>query len=148
LQNSPAEVFLDHAKLEKEKERLCWQGAKSFDRESHPARKTSFKGLGKITMNLRVLLAFLLLAMLTTEVHSWWGRRRRSTRPPPRPSTGGRRERNDRRYGGPTPRGEYLIGNRYTNPRYNIDWYNLYPKKEDNSGYYGYTQRTKLQASF
>ena len=53
------------------------------------------------------------------------------------------RERNDRRYGGPTPRGEYLIGNRYTNPRYNIDWYNLYPKKEDSSGYYGYTQPTR-----
>ena len=53
------------------------------------------------------------------------------------------RERNDRRYGGPTPRGEYLIGNRYTNSRYNIDWYNLYPKKEDSSGYYGYTQRTR-----
>ena len=48
MQNSPAEVFLDHAKLEKEKERLCWQGAKSFDREGHPARKTSFKGLGKV----------------------------------------------------------------------------------------------------
>ena len=48
MQNSPAEVFLDHAKLEKEKERLCWQGAKSFDREGHPARKTSFKGLDKV----------------------------------------------------------------------------------------------------
>ena len=48
MQNSPAEVFLDHAKLEKEKERLCWQGAKSFDREGHPARKMSFKGLGKV----------------------------------------------------------------------------------------------------
>jgi len=53
------------------------------------------------------------------------------------------RERRDDRYGGPTPRGEYLIGKRYTNPQYNIDWYNLYPKKEDNSGYYGYTQRTR-----
>ena len=52
-------------------------------------------------------------------------------------------ERRDDRFGGPTPRGEYLIGKRYTNPTYNIDWYNLYPKKEDNSGYYGYTQRTR-----
>lgn len=52
-------------------------------------------------------------------------------------------EPRDDRYGGPTPLGEYLIGKKYTNPQYNIDWYNLYPKKEDNSGYYGYTQPTR-----
>lgn len=51
-------------------------------------------------------------------------------------------ETRDDRYGGPTPRGEYLIGERYTHSM-GIDWYNLYPKKEDNSGYYGYTQRTQ-----
>ena len=49
----------------------------------------------------------------------------------------------DTKYGGPTPLGEYLIGKRYTNPSYGIDWYNLYPKKEDNSGYYRYTQPTQ-----
>ena len=41
---------------------------------------------------------------------------------------------------GPTPRGEYLIGKHRLNK--GIDWYNLYPKKEDNSGYYGYWDYT------
>ena len=53
------------------------------------------------------------------------------------------KEARDDKQGGPTPLGEYLIGNRYKHRRHNIDWYNLYPKKEDNSGYYGYTQPTK-----
>ncbi|XP_074633548.1 uncharacterized protein LOC141892246 [Acropora palmata] len=48
---------------------------------------------------------------------------------------------------GPTPRGEYLIGRRYIHWRYNIEWYNLFPKKEDNSGYYSYTQSTKTGRS-
>ncbi|XP_068698314.1 uncharacterized protein [Montipora foliosa] len=132
-------------------------------------------------MNLKVFLAFLLLAMLVSPVSSWLfgGRRRRrqsSTGGGSSPAGGPRRNRNavvctsyrnrntltcrkgrdsatcrtqapretrDDRFGGPTPRGEYLIGKRYTNPQYRIDWYNLYPKKEDNSGYYGYTQRTR-----
>ena len=58
-----------------------------------------------------------------------------TTQPPSEPR--------DDKYGGPTPRGEYLIGKRYTHPSHRIDWYNLYPKKEDNSGYYGYTQPTQ-----
>ena len=52
-------------------------------------------------------------------------------------------ETRDDQFGGPTPRGEYLIGKRYTHPQKEIDWYNLYPKKEDNSGYYDYRQRTQ-----
>lgn len=56
------------------------------------------------------------------------------------------RETRDDRFGGPTPRGEYLIGRRYRHPK-GIDWYNLYPKKEDNSGYYSYSQRTKTGRS-
>lgn len=44
---------------------------------------------------------------------------------------------------GPTPLGEYLIGKKYTHPTHRIDWYRLYPKKEDNSGYYSYTQPTQ-----
>ena len=52
-------------------------------------------------------------------------------------------ETRDDQYGGPTPRGEFLIGKRYTHRSYSIDWYNLYPKKEDSSGYYRYTQRTQ-----
>lgn len=53
----------------------------------------------------------------------------------------------DTSYGGPTPLGEYLIGKRRTNPTYNIDWYRLYPKKEDGSGYYGYYKPTKTGRS-
>ncbi|XP_032227125.1 uncharacterized protein LOC116610374 isoform X2 [Nematostella vectensis] len=42
---------------------------------------------------------------------------------------------------GPTPYGEYLIGTQSTSTNYaGLDWYNLYPKKEDNSGYYPYHQ--------
>lgn len=52
-------------------------------------------------------------------------------------------ERRDDRFGGPTPLGEYLIGKRYPHGIRRIDWYNLYPKKEDNSGYYGYRQPTR-----
>lgn len=48
---------------------------------------------------------------------------------------------------GPTPRGEYLIGRRYIHWPYNIEWYNLFPKKEDNSGYYSHTQSTKTGRS-
>ena len=58
-----------------------------------------------------------------------------TTQPPSQPR--------DDLFGGPTPRGEYLIGKRYTHRKHGIDWYNLYPKKQDNSGYYGYTQRTE-----
>uniref|UniRef100_A0A6P8JH65 Uncharacterized protein LOC116309115 n=1 Tax=Actinia tenebrosa TaxID=6105 RepID=A0A6P8JH65_ACTTE len=40
---------------------------------------------------------------------------------------------------GPTPYGEYLIGkHRYDTNYPGLDWFNLYPKKEDNTGYYGY----------
>ena len=52
-------------------------------------------------------------------------------------------EPRDDRPDGPTPRGEYLIGKRYRHPRIKIDWYYLYPKKEDNSGYYNYWTPTK-----
>lgn len=52
-------------------------------------------------------------------------------------------ERRDDHFGGPTPRGEYLIGKRYKHPKHRIDWYRLYPKKENNSGYYRYTQPTR-----
>lgn len=52
-------------------------------------------------------------------------------------------ETRDDRPGGPTPLGEYLIGKRYTHSKHKIDWYNLYPKKEDNSGYYKYTDSTQ-----
>lgn len=44
---------------------------------------------------------------------------------------------------GRTPSGEYLIDEKRTHPKHNIDWYNLYPILEDNSGYYGYTATTK-----
>ena len=53
------------------------------------------------------------------------------------------KERRDDRFGGPTPRGEYLIGKWKIHKRHGIDWYNLYPKKEDNSGYYPYRQPTR-----
>ncbi|XP_015748154.1 PREDICTED: uncharacterized protein LOC107327945 isoform X1 [Acropora digitifera] len=56
-------------------------------------------------------------------------------------------ETRDDKDGGPTPRGEYLIGRRNTHWRKKIDWYNLFPKKEDNSGYYSYTQSTKTGRS-
>jgi hypothetical protein len=49
----------------------------------------------------------------------------------------------DTKPNGPTPVGEYLIDKRRTHPTYQIDWYDLCPRKEDNSGYYSYTQRTK-----
>lgn len=42
---------------------------------------------------------------------------------------------------GPTPMGEYLIGQKRDNN--GKDWFNIYPKKEDNSGYYGYWDRTE-----
>ena len=51
------------------------------------------------------------------------------------------KEPRDDRFGGPTPRGEYLIGKRSCND--GTDWYKLYPKKEDNSGYYPYEEATK-----
>lgn len=52
-------------------------------------------------------------------------------------------ESDDTKYGGPTPYNEYLIGQRRTNPTYNIDWYNLYPRKEAPlTGYYSYYQST------
>jgi hypothetical protein len=52
-------------------------------------------------------------------------------------------EPNDAKTGGPTPPGEYLIGKRYTHEKYKIDWYKLYPRTEDNAGYYAYTAMTK-----
>ncbi|XP_048588617.1 uncharacterized protein LOC116618446 isoform X1 [Nematostella vectensis] len=49
---------------------------------------------------------------------------------------------------GPTPYGEYLIGNYHTSTTYSgLDWYKLYPKKEDNSGYYGYWSANNLGRS-
>jgi len=53
------------------------------------------------------------------------------------------RETNDTKEGGPTPVGEYLIGTRYTHDKHKIDWYKLYLRIEDDSGYYGYTAKTK-----
>lgn len=52
-------------------------------------------------------------------------------------------ENRDDQPGGPTPLGEYLIGKRRTHPKHRIDWYNLYPKKEDDSGYYNYIETTQ-----
>lgn len=52
-------------------------------------------------------------------------------------------ETDDTKNGGPTPVGEYLIGMRRKHPDQKIDWYNLYPRIEDNSGYYGYSAETK-----
>ena len=49
----------------------------------------------------------------------------------------------DNQTDGPTPRGEYLIGLRYTHQTHGIDWYKLYPKKEDSSDYYDYRDKTK-----
>ena len=56
-------------------------------------------------------------------------------------------ETRDDQDGGPTPRGEYLIGKRYTHKKHKIDWYNLYPKKEDNSGYYPHDKPTQTGRS-
>src|SRR5262245_841082 len=53
------------------------------------------------------------------------------------------REPDDKKQGGPTPAGEYLIGKRIKHAKHLIDWYKLYPRIEDNSGYYGYTAKTK-----
>jgi hypothetical protein len=53
------------------------------------------------------------------------------------------RETDDRKQGGPTPVGEYLIGRRIQHPTHKIDWYQLYPRMEDKWGYYGYTERSK-----
>jgi hypothetical protein len=50
---------------------------------------------------------------------------------------------NDAQTNGPTPINEYLIGQRYTHATHNIDWYKLYPRKEDNSGYYPYDSPTQ-----
>ena len=52
-------------------------------------------------------------------------------------------ETDDTKQGGPTPFGEYLIGMRFKHDDHKIDWYKLYPRIEDNSGYYGYTAKTK-----
>lgn len=52
-------------------------------------------------------------------------------------------ETDDTKEGGPTPLGEYLIGERYVHEQLNRDWYRLYPRKEDSSGYYPYTARTQ-----
>lgn len=49
----------------------------------------------------------------------------------------------DTKQNGPTPAGEYLIGKRFTHEEHKIDWYKLYPRIEDNSGYYGYLATTK-----
>lgn len=53
------------------------------------------------------------------------------------------RETDDTKESGPTPLGEFLIGERYTHSTHKIDWYKLYPRLEDNKGYYGYTAKTK-----
>lgn len=52
---------------------------------------------------------------------------------------------NDTVANGPTPIGEYLIG-RLRN-KDGVDWFNLYPKKEENSGYYRYNQKTRTGRS-
>jgi len=49
----------------------------------------------------------------------------------------------DTKENGPTPVGEFLIGNRYIHDKQNIDWYKLYPRFEDNKGYYGYATKTQ-----
>lgn len=49
----------------------------------------------------------------------------------------------DTKENGPTPTGEYLIGKRYKHAKHKIDWYKLYPRKEDKSGYYGYSTPNK-----
>ena len=49
-------------------------------------------------------------------------------------------ERDDKKFGGPTPLGEYLIGQRFTNK--GTDWYRLYLKKEDSTGYYPYSKNS------
>jgi hypothetical protein len=49
--------------------------------------------------------------------------------------------------GGPTPYGEYLIGQRYTHATHNIDWYKLYPRMKNNQGYFGYTAATETGRS-
>jgi hypothetical protein len=56
-------------------------------------------------------------------------------------------ETDDTKQGGPTPVGEYLIGKRFTHEKHKIDWYKLYPRIEDNSGFYGYTAKTKAGRS-
>jgi RHS repeat-associated protein len=53
-------------------------------------------------------------------------------------------ETDEKKEYGPTPVGEYLVGTQYQHPRNNVDWYNLYPRKEDNSGYYPYREKNKL----
>jgi hypothetical protein len=53
------------------------------------------------------------------------------------------KELDDTKAGGPTPVGEYLIGRRFKHDKHKIDWYRLYPRIENNSGYYGYTAKTK-----
>src|SRR5436305_10980886 len=53
------------------------------------------------------------------------------------------REKDDTKEGGLTPVGEFLIGKNYKHPDHKIDWHKLYPRMEDNTGYYGYTAKTK-----
>ena len=53
------------------------------------------------------------------------------------------KEKNDTKQKGPTPLGEFLIGQRFTHGEHKIDWYKLYPRIEDKTGYYGYTAKTK-----
>jgi len=57
------------------------------------------------------------------------------------------RETDDTKEGGPTPVGEYLIGKRFQHEKHKIDWCKLYPRMEDNSGYHGYTAKTKTGRS-
>lgn len=44
---------------------------------------------------------------------------------------------------GPTPLGEYLIGPITRHQDHNIDWCRLFPRKEDNTGYYNYHEKTQ-----
>ena len=49
----------------------------------------------------------------------------------------------DTQTGGPTPLGEFLIGERYEHATHKIDWYKLYPRMKDNTGYFGYGAATE-----
>ena len=56
-------------------------------------------------------------------------------------------ETDDTATGGPTPYGEFLIGQRYNHATHDIDWYKLYPRMQNNSGYFGYTAATETGRS-
>lgn len=53
-------------------------------------------------------------------------------------------EKDDKREFGITPVGEFLVGLPFKHPKHECDWCKLYPRIEDNSGYYGYGAQTKM----